>query len=68
MMKKLTELQLQQEKDRAKEDRRILEELGLFFERRRERKLRALEAIPDEEWQAAVDADAMEDGAGTNAA
>ena len=66
MMRRLTKLHKDQEADRVKMRKRMLAEAKATATQRFEDKLRALEAISDEEWQAAVDADEAE--ASTNAA
>jgi len=66
-MRRLTKLHKEQEADRAAQRKRALAELKAFMARQFDDKLQALEAISDEEWQAAVDADEAE-GITTNAA
>ena len=66
MMRRLTQLHKDQEADREAMRKRMLAAINAMLNRQFDDKLRALEAISDEEWQAAVDADEAE--AVTNAA
>ena len=66
MMRRLTQLHKDQEADRQTQRKRMLAAINAMLNRQFDDKLRALEAISDEEWQAAVDADEAE--AVTNAA
>lgn len=60
MMRRLTKLHKAQEADRAAQRKRMLSDIIAMDKRIFNDKLRALEAISDEEWQVAVDADEAE--------
>jgi len=60
MMRRLTQLHKDQEADREAMRKRMLADIIAMESRIFDDKLRALEAISDEEWQAAVDADEAE--------
>jgi len=68
MMRRLTERQLQDDKERARMRKKMQAEIRATDDRQFEDGIKALMNIPDEEWQAAVEEDALEMGAAPNAA